>query len=465
MQAYATIPTCSMHVLAGGRTIEQSRLRLRWSDAEVQAAFDAARAQYGHALCACRAQPLKLQIRRREGRYHLAVWPEEGALHDSECAFFRDELAEEARLSGEPPAEAAAPPTQPAAPATEPDRHRVSFTLSHAASGHGSKQITIKALMLRLWERASLCRWHPSWTRDWGRARYELLRSAADLEINGTAAEQLLWMPRPYRPSAQEALNREWEMFVRGLMTARGSTRILIAPVRRFLGASQGRPAALHFRHLMQPIGLSQACHEFIVRDCRGAIRALTLRAKASDFGQPEVVGAFIVEGSSRGGVWARAGWMLPVHPACYVPAPNTNTVLLVQALIEQGYAFQYLPTDTPPTRRTGPDWLVRHVIDAQGRPIARAALEILDPGSSPGYVQVRIAIANRMAAAGVPTWTWLPTGPREQRKVPPLPPHDRLSPSDAKERLAQLHRAPSVQYRYGVPAAIHHPSPVAEPA
>jgi hypothetical protein len=141
---------------------------------------------------------------------------------------------------------------------------------------------------------------------------------------------------------------------------------------------------------------------------------------------------------------------MLPVHPASYIPAPNTNTVLLVQSLIEQRYAFQFLPAEAPAMRRTGPDWLVRHVLDPHGRHVARAALEILDPGSSREYVQVRAAIAQRMAAAGVPTWSWLPTGRRDLRAVPPLPPKDRDDRHEARERLSTLASADGVAYEYG---------------
>jgi hypothetical protein len=444
-------PATAFVVLAGGRSLDQASLPARWQGPEVQGALDSARAQFGHALCLCRTQPLKLQIRMRDGHYHLAVWPQEGPLHDSECAYFRDEISH-------PPEDAAAPATPdrlPALTGTELLPGRVHYTLALASNASGLNPISLRTLAIRLWERASLCRWHPTWTRDWGRARYELLKAACELAINGSAAEQLLFVPRPYRPAAQDALNREWEAFVRSLSANCGSTKLLIAPVRRMSIGAPAKPPVIHLRHLRQPIGLSHPCREFLLRDCKGAVRACAARMRSDDAdttanNQPEVVGIFIVEGSSRSGLWARAGWLLPVHSMSFIPAANSNVVRLIDTLIAHRHAFQHLLSEVPPMRRTGPDWLVRHVWGPAGSIVARAALEVLDPGSNMELLALRAGISERMRLAGVPTWTWVPQGPGDLRRVPPLPPKDSEPRAAAAQLLDDIASSSMVDYRFG---------------
>ncbi len=77
-------------ILIAGEFFDHARLGNPSQILAFQHALDDARKRYGHALCKCRRSPLKLQVRLREGKYHLAVWPEEGHLHDSNCIFFRD---------------------------------------------------------------------------------------------------------------------------------------------------------------------------------------------------------------------------------------------------------------------------------------------------------------------------------------------------------------------------------------
>lgn len=82
------------HVMAAGRLLLQRELGGRWQQPDIQEAFADAKQRYGHVLCLCRPEPLKLQIRHRDGLFHLAVWPQEGPKHDTECIYFRDELVD-----------------------------------------------------------------------------------------------------------------------------------------------------------------------------------------------------------------------------------------------------------------------------------------------------------------------------------------------------------------------------------
>lgn len=444
-------------VLVAGERLSQLHLRQR-DPAEFQSLLLGSRARFGHALCACRPEPLKLQIRLRAGKYHLAVWPNEGPFHDSECLFFRDELAESAS-----PVATLRSPVQPAGSSAHqpgvaaPQAGRLHLWLGFREPPHGTHAVGMRTLAQRLWEAASLCRWHPTWSRDWGRTRYQLLQAATEFAINGRAAEQLMFIPRPYREAQQHALNAEWEAFQRQLMTARdGLPRLLIAPVKRFGGSSF--PSVL-LRHLLSPIGLHKACHEFLARECRGVLNnsrvAIGLpdhwapREQSRD--APEVVGFFSVEGNSRGKVWARAGWLLPVHPSTYIPAASSDVVILIDQLLAGRHSFQHLITETQSSHRTASDWLVRHVLGPHGQPVPRAALEILNRGSSTSFLAARAAVAQRMSEQGIPTWTWVPSGQRTNRAVPPLPPLDQDGADPARETLRQIALSPSADYVLGV--------------
>ena len=164
----------------------------------------------------------------------------------------------------------------------------------------------------------------------------------------------------------------------------------------------------------------------------------------------PEVMGFFLVEVNSRGGVFARAAWLMNVHPRSFIPANNPNAVLLVDALLDNGHAFQRILTDVQPMKKVAPDWLVRHVIGPNGQTVARAALDVLDRGSSPEYLQTRHAMAASLAAQGVPTWTWVPSGSWAERRVPALPPRDEQAADEVQHRLQEISTCADADYQFG---------------
>ena len=496
-------------LMIGGRVFGQREIDDQAHVTEVQQAMVAARERFGHALCLCRRQPLKLQVRLRESKYHLAVWPHEGPLHDSECAFFRDDLWSNPNIAPRTPEQvralaqsaseqrntaAPSPATntttsapravlRPRAPSarvngrdeapttTAAANERRCLELSipgqRATSEGADRRLNLKNLAMGLWEEADLCRWHPTWTRDWGRARYQLMRVAQTLEVNGVAMEELLFVPRPFRESARDQLNADWQGFVSSLSLGRRDTtrplRLLVAPVRSF-SVPANQPPVMHLRHLRHPVGLSDAALEFLRNDCRTALRQLqandnearinkAIEGKAAiPYGKrnPEVMGFFLVEVNSRGGVFARAAWLMNVHPRSFIPANNPNAVLLVDALLDNGHAFQRILTDVQPMKKVAPDWLVRHVVGPNGQTVARAALDVLDRGSSPEYLNTRHAMAASLAAKGVPTWTWVPGGSWAERSVPALPPRDEQAADEAQQRLKEISSCADADYQFG---------------
>ena len=491
-------PRSASRLMVGGQVFDYLDLSKPSLAEPFQAAMEIAREKFGHALCLCRRQPLKLQLRLRMGKFHLAVWPNEGPHHDTECAFFRDDLwvnpnivpaerQDPARLALQPtPADprvaasnalkatqpssgAASAPAAPSEP-VKPPRRQIMLavpgqrdTEPRAPDAPAQRPLNLRALAMGLWEEAALCRWHTSWTRDWGRARYELQRVAGTLDLNGQPLDEMLFVPRPFREGAKEKLNNEWEEFVRrlGNRTRGNPLYLLIAPVRSFANPGNGSPEVMHLRHLRHPVGLSDASLDFIQKDCKTALRQVSTNladiraarqgdARADDPRNPEVIGFFLAEANSRGGVFARAAWLMNVHPRTFIPANSRNAVMLVDALIDRGYSFQRLQSEVQPMRRTSPDWLVRHVIGTDGKPMARAALDMLDRGSSSEYLQSRHRLAQEMGKQGLPTWTWVPSGPFSSRTVPMLPPRDEMTPAEIQRALATIALSPDADFQYG---------------
>lgn len=455
-------------MLLAGVQLPQTVLRAHWDRPDIQRLLAAARERFGHALCMCRPQPLKLQLRLRSDKVHLAVWPHQHPAHDTECLFFHEPLA---AGDPEPPASFAAAPDErgmddPAATAARPTR-TAWWIGPPAAALPTAETVTVQTLALRLWEAASLCRWRAGWSRDWGRARHQLYAAAACFSLDGLPLEQLLFAPRPYRTNAAAAVTAEWGAFATSLRRApAGAFPVLVAPLRRLRLPDAGGPATVWLRHLRAPVTLRPACWDFLARHCRSAIANSRIEVESPGKLQtqqpppwddrPELIGFFLVESRAGGGVQARAAWLLPVHPSTYLPAANGHALRLIDALRAGGHVFDRLPSAAAAGRRSAPDLLLRHVLGPDGRPVARAALEVLAASASAAFLAARQELARRMAGQGVPTWLWTPTR-REDGSVPvpALPPRADLPAALAAERLHRIAVATDASYGFGLPTAL----------
>lgn len=465
----------SVRILVSGEQFDLKRLSDPLQAENFQAALNEARHKFGHALCMCRPTPLKLQVRLREGKYHLAVWPEQGPMHDSSCIFFReDEAGPETEIT-----------TQVKENEDGSREIRLTFTLDRTSLASTPRpqtasrlsvddhklpeQASLRGLLHLLWAEANLTRWHPSWERDWGRARYELFQAASHLTIKGAPLSERLYVPRPYRESMKDEINREWDRFTRSL--ARGQVEVIksaliVAPVRKFVehAAQEGgkSTAHMHLRHMRHPIGLNEATYAFLQNQCKTAVRRVFVNAEEHEreneprpagwihLPQPEVIAIAHVEANTRGAIWARGVWLLSVHPRVFIPAGNTDDILLIDALMRGGHQFSRLLTSQQPMARTRPEWTLRHVYDPNGVPVPRAALEILSNGAMPEFVSKRAELADALAAIGMPVWTWTPMGRQLDRVVPPLPPPESMQKSSALQTLRAIASAPGTFYAYG---------------
>jgi hypothetical protein len=474
--------------------------------------------QFGYALCQCRGEGLKLQIRKRDSKYHLAVWPEQGHWHEVSCPFFRDEesgpekeIAAETHQSEDGEVRLNIPfilnrqqqPLHKSTAHSTPTHHypvETQMTLpgrTRTANGAASEvtstapapnpspraghhnvvvdhvqrrsSASLKEILNLLWDRASLNRWHSSWQRDWGRARYELLKAASSLHAEDlpqdTPLQKRIFIPRPYREAQKDILNLEWSRYAAALNASKGDASqsgILIAPVRKIVdlqaeGKTNQFAVNMHLRHMRIPIQLTEVAHSFISRQCTGAVRRIALNAQVRqpkenppgwvDLSQPEVVAIAHIEITPSGAVWARAVYLMLVHPQVFIPTNNTDEVLLVNALMAEGHQFSRLLTTKTPSRRDRPEWTVSHAYGPNGQLVPRVALELLFKGAEESFFKARKALAKEWNAQGIPVWTWTPSGRDIDRVVPPLPPPEKMPTNKALFRLNEIANAKDVRF------------------
>lgn len=444
-------------ILAAGERLPQSLLQERWDSPEVQRLLFAARARFGHALCTCRPQPLKLQIRLRASRCHLAVWPLQHADHDRECLFFHELLAT-ASPAQEPAAavRSTARPTQRESPGSERPTRTALWLGGAGSAPAAASTVSARTLALRLWQEGALCRWHPTWTRDWGRSRYQLLQAATGYTLQGCPLEHLLFIPRPFRSELRLALDQQWDSFLRGMhLGAQGTPSLLLAPLRALRPASAQQPATVWLRHLRAPVALRPGCWDFLLRTCGAAVAESRIGSEPRPYdtgfarsNSPALVGLFVVE-RHGGGLWARAAWLLAVHPRAHVPAGTRDAVRLLDALHAGGHAFEHLPAGPARGASAAPELLVRHVLGPDGAPVARAALVVVRDPAAAASLAALMARAEQLAALGIPTWWWKPAAADDDACLP-LPPPAHLGELPARAQLQRIAADSGVDYVLG---------------
>jgi len=488
-------------VVIGGAHFDMQKKRSPAQEAALQRAMKKAKDLFGSALCVCGARPQKLQIKLRNDKFHLAVWPEHGHLHNFNCMFYRDETQSDMALeahadvkekdSGErvlrlnfsldgsfhaierPAAMGRGQPkgaisnlNKPALPGRGPMVRapaKAPAIQAQAYKGAPTTQTTLRALLHLLWDESNMTRWHPAWNRDWGRVRYELMQAAQRVRINDHDLQERLYVPKVYRPNQKDELNLDWEHFVRNLSIVRDLVNkgaFMIGVARKLVTLPDGS-AALHLRHLNHPIGIGYEALGFIRNNCKPAVRRLTAISQPAvkeegqtgnwvDVPQPDVLVIAHVHANSQGGIWARGLWLMMIHPNVFIPANSPDEILLVNALLQQGHQFKRNLSLETAMYRKHPDWILQHVYDPKGEPVDQAALEVSFNGAIEEFLERRAKLADGLAAQGVPTWTWTPKGAQHLRKPPMLPPSSRLSHKEGRAVLESIERAQSLYYGYG---------------
>ncbi|WP_433463963.1 DUF1173 family protein [Spirillospora sp. CA-128828] len=169
-----------------------------------------ARSESGHAECLCQAPALKLVIRSRGGRFHLAGWPGNGSQHALDCLFYKTstELSGRSRYTVEAVNETVDGTALRLVVPLELSGSRILEETPNApprdASG-AARAMTLLGLLHWLWEQAQLNLWHPAWRRGWSTCHARLTEQAGDCVVNGLDLGNTLYVVPPYRPQNADA--------------------------------------------------------------------------------------------------------------------------------------------------------------------------------------------------------------------------------------------------------------------
>jgi len=191
-------------------------------------------AQSGRALCLCDGIGIPVYVSRHEGRRVLKRMPGTGFRHAADCPHHRH-AEREATFAQTP-----VPPVL-VDPGTGRTHVRVDFPLtmssgtSHQSMAPGGWGVEMLAhgprfslgdLLLFLWRRAELTRWHPSFEgkRTWGVIRRHLLRAADGVCIGHVGLPDILFVPEPFAKERADAID------------ARIQQRFVVATCRRAHG-------------------------------------------------------------------------------------------------------------------------------------------------------------------------------------------------------------------------------------
>ncbi|RJQ66258.1 DUF1173 family protein [Pseudonocardiaceae bacterium YIM PH 21723] len=189
--------------------------------------FSRARSEVGYAVCLCRSDHVvRMVIRCRAGKFHLANWPAGGHQHAGGCPWFRSPASESGRSSV---AEAirsdddgtsirlAMPlivrdaSAAPAEPPSEVPEDTGSVTVRRA--------VGLLSVLHLLWESAQLnvCNVHAG-NRSWRDCRALLAEQVADCRINRLELGTLLWIVPAFEREHAEQINIAWKRFLSRLL-------------------------------------------------------------------------------------------------------------------------------------------------------------------------------------------------------------------------------------------------------
>ncbi|MEU5476856.1 DUF1173 family protein [Streptomyces mirabilis] len=382
---------------------------VRRDRARLATLFRKARAEYGCAYClCCPGRDLRLVIRVRDGRYHLAGWPGEGDEHAADCEFHklapalsgRTSYAEGAiverpdtlsvrlnqplalRLTG------AAPP--PAAPGT---------TDAEARRGVGLLGVT-----QLLWEIAGLNHRTPDTPRTiWSSCHRRVSSHLPHITVSGEPLETVLYLVPPFRrdtaPSAGHALKAFTERLVPGPRVARHG--LVMGEIKEIGQTRYGLQMSL--RHFPRRLYLDDA---LLARLTRSYPRALSPSAAASR--KARQVGLFVVARSSGGHLSVVDGSVM-LTTREYLPADSLHEVTMAEALTAGGLRFH------KPLRYEGTGVFPDFVISNAGRdPVY---VEVYGVRGREGYDLRRRRKQELYRASGIPVIAWTVSEP-----LPPLP-------------------------------------------
>ncbi|MFT7871297.1 MULTISPECIES: DUF1173 family protein [Amycolatopsis] len=304
--------------------------------------FERARSEVGHAVCLCRTDQLvRLVIRCRSGRYHLANWPAGGQQHAAGCPWFRSPSS----LSGRSAyAEAIAvdddgtsirlsiPLTVRGATAAPSDT-----PTSPAAAGSDAtarRSMGLLALLHFMWESAQLNVWHPrDGRRSWHDCRELLNEQVTDCRVNRLELADAMWIVPPFQRDQAEKINAAWERYLGRLTNLRGIRRrgLVLGEIRAVEPTDYGM--RIRLAHQRAPLFASSQLMNRVRRSYPSAFGE-----QATQGGHRQVV-LSLVERSPRGYPTV-VDLAAMLTTSSYLPADSSYEAQMADALTAAGRAF-----------------------------------------------------------------------------------------------------------------------------
>lgn len=387
-------------VLAAGHHLDANGVRL--NPAPFQAELENARRIHGHALCECRKPPLRLVIRERSGRLHLASWPDQTDQHAPHCPFFRESRLHSGASHYPEGTIQSHPDSSEATRLNFSKDLRDSRPTIRSDSG---ETVRMWGLLHYLWDSSGLNRWHPGWKRDWGLARHFLMKAALETTVHGLPLSDALFIPRVFRPSIQEQANQDWGRFTKMLrLHHRSSDQVfsgfVIGLVRNLIKESNGYTILLH--HLNRGIYLPQARADMSSRMSRRAWSLLTQSPESRER-KHHVAVMVRVESSNTGSVVAADCVFMRVSHD-FIPVHNSQEESLAEWLVANDRELHRpLSYDQPVSDL--PSFVLRDV-----SPDRRVFLEMSVIPTGPAPFEQQRMVARKVEDAfshGHQCWVW----------------------------------------------------------
>lgn len=391
-------------ILLAGNTVPALPVRVHpeW----FQAQLANSKRLHGHALCLCTREKLKLQVRERASKLHLAVWPEQGHLHTPGCPFYSEQdaytgravqvvpattsAADNVRVARPPVAQAPGEPTGPAQP--------------------------LWGLLHHLWESSGLNRWEEGWSRDWGRAQRALNRAKKTTELDGEPLQDRLFVPPPFRGDRLEEIEQEWQRFFGPLDehrrgTAQVRSGYIVGVVKDLQKTEYGH--TMRLQHLGPRISFNDRLAHRFARYClRGWTEVTGLTGSER---QRKVVALVQVEASRTGKLVAIDGVLMLTSPNL-IPVNNAQEEQVAEALVRAGRSFTR-PLSYEQSHKSLPSFLFR---DVGAGPLELTEMHIFTGNKAPHLVTQALQRASATAhARGAKIWSWVK---RDNDSMPPLP-------------------------------------------
>lgn len=326
---------------------------LQESPAKFRRWFEQARTTIGHARCLCAPGGRRLVIRRRDGLYHLAGWPEDGAAHVRGCTFRKDEDEAAARAGYATGAIVEREDGSVDIKADIPLKVRVEerdgpLERRENTGGGGARRASVglNGMLHSFWDRAGLNRWMPGWKRSWGRCRWELRKLEG--RINGESMERALYAVPAWSQEEKDAVATAWGTF-RTYLGQAGQYRmrgIVVGELKKLDRSKFG--FRIDLRHHLQPFYAGEPLVERVRQSAPAAFAQIGRLARddgasggVTDGGaeNARVIVLLVVELSKN--AYLRVvdmGVMLTNRD--YIPADSSHEVRMADALRDAGRAF-----------------------------------------------------------------------------------------------------------------------------